>query len=159
MGTNYSDIEVTRGVRTLLRRVRRIHDSAQPLMDTAIEQNAREVLRQLPIVTEYVQAMGSWHFSVELTAANGKPHYKGELLLGHSDFEADIRGILEHHDECKDDERESGDVVCVEHYAQLEQLLELLGGHGEMMSEFTDMFGDGLSPMRFTADGPKITEW
>lgn len=158
MARTSSDPKISRKARSLLRRVQRVYESAQPLMDSAIEQNAREVMRKLPIVTEYLQSMGTWYFTVTLTGVNGKPYYKGTLSLGLSD-ENEIQSILDHHDEHCNDKFESGDVVCVDHYQQLRKLRALLAGHGEMMSEFSDMFGDGLNPRRFTAEGPKVTDW
>lgn len=155
---NTREVEITKEAGELMQAVRRAYESVQPLMDQAIEQNAREILKQLPIVHEYVQAMGSWTFTVVLTAADGKPHYKGRMLWGLGD-EIEIDTILEDHDAFKDDEAEKGGVVCVEHYGMLVKLRGLLAGHGEMLGELDEMFGCGRSPMRFTADGPKVTDW
>jgi hypothetical protein len=123
---------------------------AEQIAMQAIEEHARVVLKKHKIATEYCQAMGTWGFMMEVP--NTERPIKFELT-GRSDTWEDADAIL--------DRQEDESPVTQEQGEQILDLIEDVKKHDELVQEYNNLFGSEAAgtPMRFTADGPKRTDW
>jgi hypothetical protein len=130
---------------TKMERAKNLAKQAEKMAMDAIVEGARHVLRSGPLASEYVQAMGSWTFTVIIPFNDGSFY---EEMIGRDDDE--IKRLVSYSEEFKP-----------EYVPLIEPFIEKLKDFRELVDTYHDLFDNtpAGTPMRFKATGPIITEW
>lgn len=130
---------------SMMAHAKALAEQAEKIAMKAIEEGARHVLQSGPLASEYVQAMGSWTFTVIVPLKDGSFF---EELIGGDDYEiGKLTG-------CRDE-------LEPEYASAIEPFVEELKKFQELVDTYEDLFGNtpAGTPMRFKAAGPVTKRW
>lgn len=126
---------------------------AEKLAMKAIVEGAREVMAASSLASEYVQAMGSWAFTVIIPFApeegqedNPERFYEDEI----GDSSDDLRFMQNFAEDFRPEYR-----------AHIEPFIKALGEFRKLHQAYKDAFGNTAAgeSMRFGLTGPIVTNW
>lgn len=135
-----------RGAAAQMDRAKSLAASAQELAMDAIVQGARAVLRTGPLASEYVQAMGSWSFTVIIPLQEADKFFEADLRGN----EQDLQRLISAEDE-----------MLPEYVRHVAPLVEAVRTFRELHATYEKIFGNTAAgePMRFDATSPITRDW
>lgn len=121
---------------------RRLYEKIYTLLDSAVQDAARQVMVDNPMAYEYVQAMGTWSFSVRVVDVEGDVHevdassWDNLKRFFHSDYlsPSGMKAL-----------KKLGDAI--EAFTS------------NVMDAYADLLESRVTPMRFSARGKVVTDW
>lgn len=129
-------------------RAKSLAETAERQAMDAIKEGAIAVLRTGPLVSEYVQAMGSWSFTMTIPYKDSDHFFEAHIGMEDDELERLAERVAD------------GEIVD-EYVPHIEPFIEALREFRKLHDDYEGCFGNTAAgtPMRFDGSGKVTTSW